>query len=199
MGQTPHIARPEDLDTVTETIVGAFAQDPTWAWAFPDPALRPAQHTAVWQLVVEGALRYPWVWLTAGATATALWVPPGVTDLSPEQEARLEALLADLPGAAGTRALGTFEAFERAHPRDAPHFYLSLLATRPDQRGHGYGLGLLAANLRLVDEAGAPAYLEASNVANVPLYERYGFEVRGRFRTPDDGPDVVTMWREPVV
>ena len=90
-------------------------------------------------------------------------------------------------------------AFERAHPRDAPHFYLSLLATRPDQRGHGYGLGLLAANLRLVDEAGAPAYLEASNVANVPLYERYGFEVRGRFRTPDDGPDVVTMWREPVV
>ena len=198
MAPAARVAQPEDVDIVTETIVGAFAEDPTWAWAFPDPALRPSQHAAVWRLVVEGALRHDWVWLLEGDVSTAVWVPPGGTDLTPEQESRLEALLLGLPGTAAHRALRTFEAFERAHPRDAPHFYLSLLATRPEQRGHGYGLALLAANLRLVDEAGAPAYLEASNVANVPLYERYGFVVRGRFATPDDGPDVVTMWREPV-
>ncbi|HTE74787.1 MAG TPA: GNAT family N-acetyltransferase [Actinomycetes bacterium] len=195
---TARIAQPEDVDAVTETIVDAFAEDPTWAWAFPDPALRPSQHAAVWRLVVEGAVRYPWVWLREGAAATAVWVPPGGTDMTPEQESHLDALLLRLPGTAGTRAKRTFEAFERAHPRDAPHFYLSLLATRPEQRGNGYGLGLLAANLRLVDGAGAPAYLEASNVANIRLYERYGFVVRDRFATPDDGPEVVTMWREPV-
>lgn len=38
--------------------------------------------------------------------------------------------------------------------------------------------------------------LEASNLANVPLYERYGFEVRGSFILPEDGPEVFTMWRE---
>ena len=59
------------------------------------------------------------------------------------------------------------------------------------------GSALLAANLRVVDEAGLPAYLEASNSANVPLYQRYGFVVHGSFRMPEGGPEVVTMWRDP--
>jgi ribosomal protein S18 acetylase RimI-like enzyme len=54
----------------------------------------------------------------------------------------------------------------------------------------------LAGNLRRIDEAGMPAYLEASNPANVALYERHGFKVRGSFTLPGDGPEVFTMWRE---
>ena len=41
-----------------------------------------------------------------------------------------------------------------------------------------------------------PAYLEASNPANVPLYQRHGFELAGAFDLPDFGPTVHTMWRE---
>ena len=85
---------------------------------------------------------------------------------------------------------------DRAHPREVPHFYLSLLGTRAEHRGRGYGLDLLAKNLRRIDEAGMPAYLEASNPANVALYERHGFEVRGSFKLPGDGPEVFTMWRD---
>src|SRR5437868_1776431 len=44
--------------------------------------------------------------------------------------------------------------------------------------------------------AGMLAYLEASNPANVPLYERYGFRVAGAFDLPDSGPRVHMMWRE---
>lgn len=69
------------------------------------------------------------------------------------------------------RVMRAFDLFEAAHPRETPHYYLSLLGTDPARRGHGYGLSLLAANLRLVDAAGAPAYLETSNPANVTLYE----------------------------
>jgi len=50
--------------------------------------------------------------------------------------------------------------------------------------------------MRLIDEAGKPAYLEASNPANVALYSRHGFEVRGSFKLPGDGPEVFTMWRD---
>ena len=60
----------------------------------------------------------------------------------------------------------------------------------------GIGFGLLADNLRMVDAAGLPAYLEASNPANVVLYQRFGFQPHGSFVLPD-GPEVVTMWREP--
>jgi L-amino acid N-acyltransferase YncA len=55
---------------------------------------------------------------------------------------------------------------------------------------------LLGENLRLIDAAGMPAYLEASNPANVALYERHGFEVRGSFKLPVAGPEVFTMWRD---
>jgi ribosomal protein S18 acetylase RimI-like enzyme len=54
----------------------------------------------------------------------------------------------------------------------------------------------LAENLRRIDEAGMPAYLEASNPTNVALYERQGFEVRGSFKLPGDGPEVFRMWRD---
>jgi GNAT superfamily N-acetyltransferase len=195
--QSPRVAGPDDVDDVVRILVGAFAEDPAWSWAFPDPMRRAGEHTRLWRLLVDGALRYPWVWLAPGGTATSVWIPPGGTDLSPEQEAQLEEMLVDLLGPGAGRVLAAFEAFERAHPRDAPHYFLTLLGTAPEHRGKGHGLALLAANLRLVDEAGLPAYLEASNVANVPLYERYGFVVHGGFVLPGGGPEVVTMWRDP--
>ena len=197
MTSGPRVATPHDAARVTDLLVGAFAEDPTWAWAFPDPLARPAQHRRLWGLMVAGALRYPWVWLTAGDAATSVWIPPGGTELSAQQEASIEPMLREVLGDGAGRVLDTLELFDAAHPREEPHYYLSLLATDPAQRGRGLGLGLLADNLTRVDADGAPAYLEASNPANVPLYERHGFEVLGFFDLPDSGPRVHTMWRPP--
>jgi GNAT superfamily N-acetyltransferase len=193
----PRVAGPADVDQVVRILVGAFADDPAWSWAFPDAARRSEQHAHLWRLLVQGAMRYRTVWLAEGGAATSVWIPPGGSELTPEDEAALESMVVDLLGPGAGRVLGAFEEFERAHPRDEPHWFLTLLGTDPQQRGKGHGLALLAANLRVVDEAGLPAYLEASNSANVPLYQRYGFVVRGSFRMPEGGPEVVTMWRDP--
>ena len=190
------VATRDEADVVTELIVGAFYEDPTWSWAFPDPDLRRAQHRRFWRAYVDGAMRFPWVWLTANDTAASLWIPPGERELTEAQEEAVERLLEELLGTDAQRVFRAFELFEDKHPRDEPHFYLSLLATDPQQRGRGYGLRLLAAILAAIDAAGVPAYLEARNPANVPLYERYGFRVAGGFDLPDGGPRVHTMWRE---
>jgi len=187
---------PQDRDDVVAILVSAFYDDPTWSWAFPNPSLRAEQHRRLWGLFVDGAMRYPWVWLTPGNTATSVWIPPNGTDLSEEQEAALEPTIVEMLGADASAVIHAFELFDRAHPREVPHFYLSLLATSAAHRGRGYGLGLLAGNMRLIDEAGKPAYLEASNPANVALYSRHGFEVRGSFKLPGDWPEVFTMWRD---
>lgn len=192
----PLVAGPDDVDDVVDILVEAFYEDPLWSWAFPDRAAQRDQHRQLWGLSVEGAVRYPCVWLAGNRAATSVWIPPGGTEFSEEPERRLEPLVQDLLGADSDRVMETFDLFERTHPRTEPHFYLSLLGTDPLQAGHGHGLRLLADNLRRIDETGAPSYLEASNAANVPLYRRYGFEVLDSFQPPG-GPQVFTMWRQP--
>jgi ribosomal protein S18 acetylase RimI-like enzyme len=185
----------DDAERMVRIIVDAFYDDPLWSWAFPDDALRRGQHEALWGLFVRGAVRYPFCWLAENESATSVWIPPGGTELSPDQEQELDRMLTGALSASAERVRLVFELFEAAHPHEEPHYYLSLLATDPRQRGHGYGLALLGANVAAIDAVGGAAYLEASNPANVPLYERYGFREWTRFQVPDGGPEIVTMWR----
>jgi hypothetical protein len=50
----PRRATAVDRDAVARILVGAFHEDPAWAWACPDPALRAEQHRALWSLVADG-------------------------------------------------------------------------------------------------------------------------------------------------
>jgi GNAT superfamily N-acetyltransferase len=189
----PRRAQPEDLEAVTDTLWRAFEQDPLWGWAFPEHAkLRP-----MWRLYVSSALKHEWVWTVGEFAAATVWIPPGETELTPEEEAGLPRLMDELAGDRAADVLGLFDAFEAAHPHDPAHYYLTLLGTRPEERGNGIGMRLLAANLALIDAEGACAYLESSNSANEPRYESVGFRPRGSFTTPDGAREVVTMWREP--
>jgi GNAT superfamily N-acetyltransferase len=106
-------------------------------------------------------------------------------------------MLAGLLGDGAPRVLDTFERFDAARLREEPHYYLSLLATHPDHRGKGTGMGLLADNLARIDAEGVPAYLESSNPANDHRYERLGFHRWGEFPLGEDGPSVTQMWRDP--
>jgi GNAT superfamily N-acetyltransferase len=189
------IATVADAAGVSRTMSAALSRDPVWSWAFPDPEQRPAQLDAWWRLYVEGALRYPWVWTTPAHEAAAVWIPPGGTELSAAEEALVEPLLSDLVGPWSGSVMSALERFEAAHPRDQPHYYLSLLGTHPNHRGRGLGMGLVAANLARIDEEHLPAYLESSNPANNSRYERAGFVPRGQFEVADGGPVVTTMWR----
>src|SRR4051812_50144517 len=71
------VATRDEADMVTELIVGAFYDDPTWSWAFPDPLLRREQHRRFWRADVDGAMRFPWGGVTAGNTPGSPRVPPG--------------------------------------------------------------------------------------------------------------------------
>ncbi len=158
-GGRPVVVDASLVDDCVGILVGAFYDDPLWSWAFPDGSRRREQHAVVWRLMVEGAIRYPWTWLSSGGAATSVWIPPGGTELDDEHADSLEDVLADLLGAGADRVLGALAALEGAHPHDTPHFYLSLLGTDPARRGHGYGLALLADNLREIDaarDAGVP-------------------------------------------
>jgi GNAT superfamily N-acetyltransferase len=186
-------AEPADLDGLTALLTGAFRGDPLWRWAFP----KEEGIAAWWRFYVGSALRYPCVWVAGDFAAASVWIPPGGVELTDDEEQHVEPLLRELVGPRTPEVAELLERFEAAHPRDAPHYYLSLLGTADRHRGRGLGMALLAENLRRIDEEGMPAYLESSNPANDQRYERIGFRRTGEFKTPDGTRTVATMWREP--
>jgi GNAT superfamily N-acetyltransferase len=189
-------AEPSDAALVTRIMTAAFFHDPVWGpWAFPDVERRSVQLSTLWRFMIDAAIPNRWVWVTPGGEAASLWVPPGCSELPPEDEERLHPLLTGLLGPHGDTVAEGFERFDAAHPHGEPHYYLSLLATDPAHRGHGHGMALLAENLAEVDREGMSAYLESTNPNNDRRYERRGFGRHGSFTLPG-GPSVNTMWRQ---
>ncbi|MFE9480561.1 GNAT family N-acetyltransferase [Streptomyces spororaveus] len=194
-------ARPAESGAVAALLARAFADDPVMAWMIPAAGrergiaryFRLAQRQ---QRPRAGAVR---VAATAEGRllAAALWSGPGRWKPSAVQE------LAALPGYAGIfglrgmpRAGEVQEAMHEAHPR-MPHWYLPSVGTDRGLQGRGVGSALLVQQLADCDRLGQPAYLESSNVTNIPFYEKLGFRVTGEIRLPGGGPTLWPMWRDP--
>jgi ribosomal protein S18 acetylase RimI-like enzyme len=58
----------------------------------------------------------------------------------------------------------------------------------------GYGSALLGHCLEVCDHGHVAAYLEATNLANIPLYERFGFRVTGEIQA-GSSPAITPMFR----
>lgn len=186
----------DDVEAATETITSAFRHDPVWGVALEAPDGATDHLRRFWRVYIDGGRRYETVFASEGAGTVSVWIPPGGTEVSEEQEAALRELAMTALGPARAQALfELWDRFEANHPRSEPHAYLSLLATRPDLAGHGYGQAHLAADLARWDDAGLPTYLESSNPRNNHRYERQGFARIGEFETVLDGAIVTTMWR----
>jgi GNAT superfamily N-acetyltransferase len=187
----------DDLPAITAVMATAFAADPVWGpYSFPDDATRLELSAGFWEPLLRAVMRFGWTHVTPACEAAAVWVPPGESELTPEQEQQFVEVVVALVGdrQAGV-ILDAFDRLDHAHPHEPPHYYLSLLGTHADHRGRGLGMGLLAAGLELIDRQGMPAYLESTNNDNDRRYARLGFEPRGVVELPN-GHRITTMWRE---
>jgi ribosomal protein S18 acetylase RimI-like enzyme len=86
-----------------------------------------------------------------------------------------------------------FERMGSYHPSE-PHWYLPLIGVDPVHQRNGHGAALLRHALDRCDRDHALAYLESSNPANIPLYQRHGFEVLGTIQA-GSSPRIVPMLR----
>ncbi|MEY9848000.1 GNAT superfamily N-acetyltransferase [Streptacidiphilus sp. BW17] len=188
-------ARADETDAVVATLTTAFFEDPVWGPAFPDPGRRATQAGALWRLMATSALRYPWLLVSEQVEAAAVWIPPGGTELTEQEEHGFADFLLEITDRETAAViLGVLEPMAAARPRE-PHFYLSLLGTHDAHRGKGLGMALLRESLARIDELNMPAYLESSNpAANDKRYAAVGFVPNGELRMPN-GHVVTTMWR----
>ncbi|AYA25991.1 MAG: GNAT family N-acetyltransferase [Rhodococcus sp. (in: high G+C Gram-positive bacteria)] len=200
MAIEPRTATRRDIPAFAPVVAEAFVDDPVFTWMFPDEHHRIRRMTRFF----AADARHHMVPLGATDIAesdgvvggAAMWAPPGRWRSDMWTSLRL------LPGFCA--ALGRYmkrgrqvdETLDAAHPGE-PHWYLSTIGTSPAARGTGLGTALMKAGLDRADAEHAPAYLESSKEANVPYYERFGFEVTRAIVVPDGGPTLWGMWRQP--
>jgi GNAT superfamily N-acetyltransferase len=186
----------DDVESVVATFAAGFADDPVWGhWTFPEARDRVERLRTFWTPFVRASVKYDGAYLIGDSAAVALWVPPDTPDLDAEDEAAVAAMLPVVCGDRAELVEAGFECFAATRP-SASHWYLSLLATRPDHAGSGLGMALVADRLLHLDTEHATAYLESTNPGNVARYRRAGFEPAGSFTLPQ-GPVVDQMVRAP--
>ncbi|MET0423447.1 MAG: GNAT family N-acetyltransferase [Actinoplanes sp.] len=127
-----------------------------------------------------------------GYAAVAVWFDNTAEAPAPEN---YEQRLSDLAGGYLDRFVALDELFDKHHPTD-PHWHLAFLAVHPDHQDHGLGSLLMKKTHDELDEAGVPAYLEATNANNVRLYRRRGYADMEPFEMLlPDGTAFFRMWR----
>ena len=184
-------ATAEDEAAVFAVLTLAFSSDPAVRWTWPEPRTfiaafpRFAKAFGGAAFAKGTAHRIGWV-------GAALWLPPGAEP----DEAAMGALMMETADA-GTAVDGPklMQQMASHHPKE-PHWYLPLIGIDPACQGKGFGSALLKHATDICDRDGMPAYLESSNLANVALYERHGFEAIGRIQV-GGSPVFTPMLRRP--
>lgn len=74
---------------------------------------------------------------------------------------------------------------------------IKFLAVEKGFQGQGIGSSLLQVAIDHFDENGILSYLESSNIANIPLYSRFGYKQFEKFHICRNFPPLYLMLREP--
>ena len=93
-------------------------------------------------------------------------------------------------GWASFSRLMTFMDFvEKEHKAatSSDHYYIMTVGVLPERQGKGVGKKLMTKALEIVDANNMPCYLETQSKNNVPIYQKFGFEVVSDKEIPKGG------------
>lgn len=192
--RTPDVntAKAQDLERVISAIVLAFAGDPVARWAWPDPHDYLTYFPEFTKVFGGKAFDHGTAHSVAEFSGGALWLPPGV---QPDEEVLVGLMERSIDPKRLQVVFTMLEKMGGYHPTE-PHWHLPLIGVEPAKQGRGYGTALLRHALERIDSEGRIAYLESTNPANNPLYQRHGFEVVGTIQV-EEAPPVFPMIRQP--
>jgi ribosomal protein S18 acetylase RimI-like enzyme len=186
------VAKAQDRERVVSAIVLAFVDDPVTRWAWPEPHVYLRYFAEFTNAFGGKAFDHGTAHSVAEFSGGALWLPPGV---QPDEEVLVGLMERSIDPKRLQVVFTMLEKMGGYHPTE-PHWYLPLIGVEPAKQGHGYGSALLRQALERVDREGRIAYLESTNPANIPLYQRHGFEVVGTIQV-DEAPPIFPMSRRP--
>ena len=198
--QAPVTATRAQIDGTALDLAAAFVDDPLFNWFMRRDARRDAARERFFKVLLkevafpDGRIQRP-----ASGGAAAVWIASENLGAQPiHRELRGLPMLLNATGLSRFgRLLALRKAMDAHHPMERAHDYLWFLGVRPDAQGHGLGSRLLSAQTAQLDARGRASFLETATPRNVPLYQRFGYEIVTEYRPAPDAPVCWAMWREP--
>lgn len=193
-------ARRAEVKSLARVLGRAFYDDPLMTWMMPDDARRARALPRIFAAMTRHHFLAGDATEVAGRDgglgAAALWDPPGRWRQTPREELRMMPAFLLAMGRQVGRGQAMADLMKKNHPEE-PHWYLAVIGSDPTVRGAGFRTGTDAFPAGSLRRRGRPAYLESTKESNIGYYMRFGFEVTGEIRMPDDGPPIWPMWRAP--
>jgi GNAT superfamily N-acetyltransferase len=179
----------------------AMANDPVFTYILPDPVERERLMSPFMTALTRYGLLFGEVYVTAGPVeASAIWLPPSLIRTEEQSDRTgLTAVVSAFSDGARARRDAVVQDHDRVRgaAQFVPHWYLVLIGVDPARQGLGLGSLLLRAGLSRVDQDGVECQLFTEQQRNVPIYQRYGFEIAVEGDLPDGGPHFWFMRRRP--
>jgi GNAT superfamily N-acetyltransferase len=136
------------------------------------------------------------VWETADGHGALVLVPPAQADAWDDANARIVDSTTHETDDGG-RGWERFWEWVASKIPQEPLWHLDSVAVEPGWQGRGIGSALIEFALEQMRQSGVALVLETGTPRNVPLYERLGFEVVEEADSPEGGPHVWFMRRNP--
>ncbi|GAB2468628.1 GNAT family N-acetyltransferase [Comamonas humi] len=185
-------AAASDEASVIAVVALAFSADPAARWTWPDPQQYLRHFPDFAKALGGNAFAHGSAYCVYGYAGAAMWLPP---EVSPDEEVLIDLFRRTAHAPVQKDVFAVFEQMGRYHPRE-PHWFLPLIEVDPFRQGQGFGAALMQHALIPCDRDRTPAYLESSNPKNIPLDERYGFEMLGTIQV-GTSPPIFPMIRKP--
>jgi ribosomal protein S18 acetylase RimI-like enzyme len=173
-----------------DVVTLAFSTDPVARWMYPDPNVFLTHFPSFIRAFAGKSFEHGSAYLAPNAAGAALWLLPGV---EPDEDPLIGLFWTTTSDEVQKDLFPVFEQMAAYHPKE-PHWYLPMIGVETYQQGRGVGSSLMQHSLANCDDDRLPAYLESSNPRNVPLYERFGFEVVGTIQA-GNSPPLYPMYR----
>lgn len=186
-------ATSSDLDPAIDCLASAFAADPLTQFLFgPGPGYRD-RVSQFFSLLMRARLALDMPVLLARDAAAIHGGVMGYTTARPSWPKAIadewDHFENSIPGLA--ERMAAYDAIAERFKPSLPHYYLGVIGVDPAMHGRGVGARLIQAFCArsVSDRLSCGVYLETANPANVPFYERAGFEITGQGRLGN-----ATLW-----
>jgi ribosomal protein S18 acetylase RimI-like enzyme len=181
----------KDIDWAAKILEQAFYKDPMLNFIYGETINKPGKLNSFFEVTFRLAAVYGECFSTAEKDGVLMMLPPDKTKMTIGMMLQSGILAAPIKmgWASFSRMMAFMDFSEKEHKAatSSDHYYIMTVGVLPEMQGLWIGKKLMTKALEIVDANHKQCYLETQNKTNVPIYQKFGFEVVSDKEIPTGG------------